>query len=558
MCRIVGFVDYSYQHDYDLDNTSRKMRDTLTHGGPDSAGTYIDKHLSLGHRRLSILDLSSHGHQPMEFENLVITFNGEVYNFKEIRRELQKFGYSFHSDSDTEVILKAYHKWGKDAVHRFRGMFAFGIYNKQDASLVLYRDRMGVKPLYWYFDGQVFMFASELKAFHQHPKFKKELNSDAISLYLQHGYIKAPGTIFQNTYKLEPGHFLIIDENKRIETKRYWDMLSYYDTGFRERDRWLGRSESEIADELEGILQESFDLRMVSDVPVGVFLSGGIDSSLVTALLQKSSATPLKTFTIGFHEKGYNEAEDAKKIASHLGTDHTELYCTPKEAFEIIPKIPDLFDEPMADSSIIPTYLVSQLARKDVKVALSADGGDEVFCGYTRFWYQSERVKRLNKIPFKQGIAALLSGMSPETAFKVYNSLPFLPQYPNFKDKYSKLIDVLKAEGDIATVNKSEQCFIASDLRRLGDYDYMDQYKGLTAFNGDMMSHLMYLDSVTYLPDDILTKVDRATMAVALEGREPLLDHKILEYAAQLPNEGLLLRFLNGLKTTSEASITII
>ncbi|MDM7266234.1 MAG: asparagine synthase (glutamine-hydrolyzing) [Aquificaceae bacterium] len=305
MCRIAGFWDFNYRGDYHIEEVAIAMRDTLSHGGPDDAGIFLEKSkgLALTHRRLSILDLSPTGHQPMEFDNLVIVYNGEVYNFREIRQELEKEGYSFKSTSDTEVVLKAFHRWGLDAVHKFIGMFAFAIWDKKEKMLILCRDRIGVKPLYWYYDNGLFMFSSELKAFHKHPKFRKELNIRALSLYLQYGYITAPYSIFENTYKLRPGHFLIIKESGEIEEIQYWDVKEFYIRGVKEAEKWKKRKEEEIAEELEDILKNSFKLRLVSDVPVGIFLSGGIDSTTVTALLQKETTTPLRTFTIGFYEK---------------------------------------------------------------------------------------------------------------------------------------------------------------------------------------------------------------------------------------------------------------
>ena len=323
------------------------------------------------------------------------TYNGEVYNYQENQKRTLDAGYTFQSDSDTEVILRAFHKWGVDCVKKFRGMWAPAIWDKRDKKLFLCRDRMGVKPLYWYQKDGVFLFASEIKSFHRHPGFRKELNTDAVGLYFKYGYIPAPHCIFNFAHKVEPGSYLIIDNDQAIGHHRYWDIDDDFAKGHKEKGQWLARSEAEVADELETILTDSFKLRMVADVPVGMFLSGGIDSSLVSALLQKEYSTPLKTFTIGFPEKKYNEAEWAKKIARHLGTDHTELYCTPKEAFDVIGSLSDMYDEPFGDSSAIPTFLVSRLARQHVTVALSADGGDEQFCGYPRYL----NVKNMNRIP---------------------------------------------------------------------------------------------------------------------------------------------------------------
>jgi asparagine synthase (glutamine-hydrolysing) len=547
MCRIVGFIDFNFKNSYSLEETITSMRDTLIHGGPDDAGIFIDKDfpVALGHRRLSILDLSPRGHQPMEFENLVITYNGEVYNFREIRKELGKDGYKFISNSDTEVILKAFHRWGFSAVHKFHGMFAFAIWDKKDKKLILCRDRIGVKPLYYYYKDGLFMFASELKAFHKHPKFEKKLNLTGLSLYLKYGYIPAPYSIFENVYKLKPGHFLVLDQKGNIEEFPYWKVEDYFLKGKEEKDKWLNRSEEELAQELEEVLAESFKLRLVSDVPVGMFLSGGIDSSTVCALLSKEGIK-LKTFTIGFYEKEYNEAEYAKKVAEYLGTDHTELYCTSKEAFEIILKLPEIYDEPFGDSSAIPTYLVSRLARAQVKVSLSADGGDEQFCGYNIYRLISERISKLSRIPFSGLLSMVLEFIHPDIALKLYNAFkPVLPKYTNFRDKFAKLRNVLKAEGVIEQYDLAVSYFLEDDLKLLG-IEPLDKKRLKDWFlvdELDILSSMMLLDLKTYLPDDILVKVDRATMSVALEGREPFLDHKIVEWTSQLPVE---FKYKNG------------
>ncbi|KUK09964.1 MAG: Asparagine synthetase [Clostridia bacterium 41_269] len=539
MCRIAGFWDLSYRGTYDLEKTITLMRDTMVHGGPDDAGLYMEKPLglALGHRRLSILDLSPLGHQPMEFENLVIVYNGEVYNFWEIRKELEKEGYAFRSNSDTEVVLKAFHRWGMNAVHRFRGMFAFAIWDRRERRLTLCRDRIGVKPLYWYYRDGLFMFASELKAFHRHPKFEKRINPEGLSLFLQYGYITAPYSIFENTCKLEPGHFLIVERDGTIKKEKYWDVEEFFRKGQQEREMWLKRSEDELSEELEGLLTEAFKLRLVSDVPVGMFLSGGIDSSTVCALLSKEGIK-LKTFTIGFYEKDYNEAEYAKKVAQHLGTDHTELYCTPREAFEVIPKLPELYDEPFGDSSAIPTYLVSRLAKSQVKVSLSADGGDEQFCGYTRYWMVAERIGKISRLPFRGLLSNFLDLISPDLALRLYRTFKFfLPKYTNFRDKYIKLRNVLKASGLMPQYDLAVKYFLKEDLLSLGIDTYRDMLFKAQVDGFDSLSSLMLFDLKTYLPDDILVKVDRATMGVALEGREPFLDHKVVEWTSMLPSD---------------------
>jgi len=545
MCRITGFLDLSYKDDYSLETTILQMRDISIHGGPDDGGIYLEPQngLALGHRRLSILDLSPLGHQPMEFDNLVITYNGEVYNFREIRKELENLGYTFKSNTDTEVVLKAFHKWGIDAVHKFRGMFAFAIWDKKSKKLTLVRDRIGVKPLYWYYKDGLFMFSSELKAFHKHPKFKKELNLEALTLYLQYGYITAPLTIFENTYKLLPGHYLEIDSKGNIKIEPYWEIEKFLLEGLEEREKWIRKSEDELAQELEELLTESFKLRMIADVPVGIFLSGGIDSSLVTALLTKEGYK-LKTFTIGFHEKEYNEAHYAKKVAEYLGTEHTELYCTPKEAFEVIPKLPELYDEPFGDSSAIPTYLVSKLAKSQVKVSLSADGGDEQFCGYTRYIFIVDRIAKLAKIPFKNLLIKTLETIGVNKLYFFYRTFRFiLPKYTNARDKITKLINTLKESEPMNLYDVSLKYFLPQDLGKLLNVNIPTKSQlfkvdgAIYKYKTNPLMLFMYYDLKTYLPDDILVKVDRATMGVSLEGREPFLDHKILEWSLKLPVE---------------------
>ncbi len=553
MCRIVGFWDLKFKDQYDLEKTTTEMRDTLSHGGPDDCGLYVEKEtgFALGHRRLSILDLSPAGRQPMEFDGLVIVYNGEVYNFGEIRKELEKEGYEFFSNTDTEVILKAFHRWGTECVHRFRGMFAFAIWNRHKKELVLCRDRIGVKPLYWYYKDGLFMFASELKAFHKHPEFSKELNFQALSLYLQYAYIPAPFSIFKNTHKVKQGHFLIVKlegNSFGIREIPYWDPVDIYRKGVERRKELERMSEDDMARELEEILTESFKLRLVSDVPVGVFLSGGIDSSTVTAILQKESTSPVKTFTIGFYEKDYNEAEWAKKVAKHLGTDHHELYCTPREAFEIIPKLPEIYDEPFGDSSAIPTYLVSRFAREHVKVALSADGGDEQFYGYTRYWRTENLVKRFNEIPKPLFglISFLVRSVSADTAFRIYQTVNFiLPKYTNFRDKWLKLSNLLEQKTPHRQYDTSLRYFLEEDIFTMGikteGISLMDVFSENTI--KDFKDFMMLFDMKTYLPDDILVKVDRASMSVALEAREPFLDRDILEYTILIPSS---LKYKNG------------
>ncbi len=349
MCGIAGFCDFSKKSSNDI---LKSMTDVLHHRGPDDSGYFWDEseysQIALGHRRLSILDLSAHGHQPMSFEHLDIVFNGEVYNFKEIKKELLELGYDFYSDSDTEVILKSYHQWGIKAVDRFNGMFAITIYDKKTNQLIFIRDRAGVKPFYYYKKDSLILFSSELKSFHKHPNFQKEINKSSLSLYLQFGYIPEPHSIFKNCYKLRAGHYVEIDlKSQNFKEIKYWDVVDFYNKPK------LDISQNEAIERTEELLKSSFEYRMVSDVPVGVFLSGGYDSSVVTAILQSGRSEKLNTFTIGFKEKGFDEAPYAKEVAKYLGTNHTEYYCTQKDALEIIPKLCELYDEPFGDSSAI-------------------------------------------------------------------------------------------------------------------------------------------------------------------------------------------------------------
>jgi asparagine synthase (glutamine-hydrolysing) len=542
MCRISGFWDFNYNGSYDLTAVNTAMRDTLIHGGPDEAGLFEEKThgMALAHRRLSIIDLSSLGRQPMTFENFIITYNGEIYNFAEVRKELEEAGYTFQSQSDTEVILKSFHHWGRECANKFRGMWAFAIWDKNKEELILCRDRMGVKPLYWYFHDGLFLFASELKAFHKHPRFKKELNPLGVDLFFQYSFIPAPHCIFNHAFKLEPATYLTISKTCEIKKYKYWDIDTFFAKGYQEKEKWLNRPEDEIASELEGILTEGFKLRMVADVPVGMFLSGGIDSSLVTALLQKEYSTPLKTFTIGFHEKKFNEANWAKKVANHLGTDHTELYCTPKDAFEVIAKLPEMYDEPFGDSSAIPTFLVSRLAREQVKVVLSADGGDEQFCGYPRY-LNMEKLDRI-PAPLRKTVSTLLQMVPPAAAASIYKTLKFaLKDFKNFEDKYSKVRDVLKQKDSPARFDVTKSYFLKKDRKDLGLT--APERTAMPGNTYDVITKLMLVDLKSQLIDDMLTKVDRASMSLGLENREPLLDNKILEYSSQMPID---LKYKNG------------
>ena len=435
MCGIAGYIDFGRKT---ADGVLHKMTNILQHRGPDGDGHYIYKTdaaiVGLGHRRLSIIDLSAAASQPMQYKNLYVIFNGEIYNYNEIRDELIQKGHEFIRHSDTEVILHAYEEWGKDCLQKFTGMFVFILLDTEKQTVFCARDRAGVKPLHWYFHNDLFLFGSELKAFHQHPDFKKELNRDAVAAFMQFGYVPTPHSIFKHTHKLQPGHTLSVDlRSKEIKIEKYWDVIDYYNKPK------LNISLPDAITETEKILEKAFQYRMVADVPVGVFLSGGYDSTCVTALLQKNSSAKINTFTIGVHDKGLNEAPFAKATAAHLGTNHTEYYCTTKEALEIVPELPFYYDEPFADSSAIPTTLVSRLARQKVTVALSADAGDEVFAGYNKYDYVARVKNKIDKVPapMRKGMAALMKQIPA-------HRIPYFNRKPLFTTRYKKIMHLLK------------------------------------------------------------------------------------------------------------------
>jgi asparagine synthase (glutamine-hydrolysing) len=536
MCRIAGLIDFSDQHStVEWQETLISMRDSLSYGGPDSSGYFKDeqKQLHLGHRRLSIIDLSAGGEQPMFYKNFVIIFNGEIYNYKEIAAELIDLGHELKSNSDTEVILHAFEAWGKEAVHRFRGMFAFAIWDRSKKKLLLCRDRLGVKPLYWYWKEGVFMFASELKAFHQYQYFDKTIDQQAVSLYLQQGYIPAPHSIYQYAKKLEAGSFLEIDADKNIEFSKYWDVEEIY-----QQSEKSVKSESELIDELENLLKESFQLRMVADVPVGMFLSGGVDSTLVAAILQKNAASKIKTFTIGFEDKEYNEAHHARNVADYLGTEHHELVCTMHDFEEVIQMLPEIYDEPFADDSSIPTYLLSKMTSNEVKVSLSADGGDELFGGYTKYEIAKNFYPRIKGFPKPLKIlASKISGsIDPYWLEKNAAYFPVLNRYKNISNKFPKFRNALLSKDLVDFFNRSSTHIGTLELSKLLGNNKTRFETDIQVESDRIISFLGMIDIKTYLEGDILTKVDRATMQVALEGREPFLDHKLVEFAMSLPD----------------------
>ncbi len=534
MCGIAGFIDFNH---HSTAQTLIKMTDALAHRGPDDKGYKIweapQYSVGFGHRRLSIIDVSPLGHQPMYSTDgrWAIVFNGEVYNYKEIQSELKDLGYVFTSNSDTEVIIQAVDCWGLAAVHRFIGMFAFVMYDTKNNKIHCVRDRAGVKPFYYYWKDNLFLFGSELKAFHEHPDFQKEIDMDAVALYFYYLYVPAPHSIFKNTFKLLSGHSLTLDLNtKKIDIQKYWDVYDYY------AKPPLVISKQDAMAETKRLLKSACEYRMVADVPVGIFLSGGYDSGITTALLQQDRTEKLKTFTIGYENKEFTETTEARQVAKHLGTDHTEYLCKAEEAFDILENLSFFYDEPLGDGSSVPTTLVSRLARQSVTVALSADGGDETFAGYTRYAYLAKQQALFKYIPDSVAklTASALSHVNP-------NKIPLLNRAYNINSRYEKVINLLNN----SSLENAYKLFLAyfseKDVHALlkKSFTFKQTVVDTLPPNGhgnDPIQAMLAMEYKSYMVDIILAKVDRATMSTSLEGREPLLDHRIIEFAAQLPS----------------------
>ncbi|HEY3198784.1 MAG TPA: asparagine synthase (glutamine-hydrolyzing) [Nitrospirales bacterium] len=547
MCGIAGALQLGVNEE-EWQSHLTSMSRVLVHRGPDEGGMWFDVPTGIGfaHRRLSIIDLSPAGNQPMQSAcgRYVVTYNGEIYNFRLLRLELEGLGQKFRGHSDTEVLLAAVSQWGLEkAVDRFNGMFAFALWDREAQSLHLCRDRIGEKPLYYGWMGRTFLFASELKALLTHPACKSEVDRNALALYLRHSYIPTPYSVYKGISKLPAGTMLTITaRGPHIEPTpvAYWSAKEVAERGV--LDMFAG-SEEDAAVQLDALLMDAVKLRMVSDVPLGAFLSGGIDSSTVVALMQAQSAQPVKTFSIGFHEDSYNEAVDAKAVARHLGTEHTELYVTSEEARAVIPYLPQLYDEPFSDCSQIGTFLVSKLARRQVTVALSGDGGDELFAGYNRYFWAESIWNRMNRLPMavRNAAAAALTFMSADTwntGFDVVRAmLPRAFRVQQAGDKLHKLAGVLSAEDQAALYRQLVSHWTIPAAVVLGASEPMTILSDRTRWSHleDFRQQMMFVDTVTYLPDDILVKVDRASMGVGLEARVPLLDHRVLEFAWRVP-----------------------
>lgn len=533
MCGIVGFIDKTEKIEI-LDD----MLKVQAYRGPDDSGVFFDKKtgVHLGHNRLSIQDLSSHGKQPFisECSNYIIAFNGEVYNFKAIKIELEELGYKFISNSDTEVILYSYKEWGMLCLDKFIGMFAFSILDKLKNKLILVRDRAGVKPLYYYTEENQFMFSSEIKSFHKHVSFKKEQNLNVLPYFFQFGYIPAPFTIFKSCYKLEAGHYLEFDiANSTFKIKKYWDVNDFY---LKEKTQ---DNEKEVLQSIENILDDAIALRMISDVPVGVFLSGGYDSSLVAAILAKKQGKHINTFTIGFNNENYNEAKHAKCIAEYLGTNHIEYYMNDSDMLDLVESLPYFYDEPFGDSSALPTMIVSKIAKQSVTVALSADGGDEVFCGYSKYFFLNKVQNIFSNNSKKQFLKLVLNLLSEHSIEFINNKLPKNFKQTNIKDKYRKFKRAINSDTLEEMFENASSYVDKNQVRKI--LKVKKENKVFSKWNKieelDFLNQMMAIDYKLFMKDDVLTKVDRATMSVSLEGREPLLDHRIIEYLAQVPSE---------------------
>lgn len=533
MCGLTGFWDRSRKFSAEEQLVSlRRMTGTLHHRGPDDRGDWLDPRqgIGLGHTRLSIIDLSPLGHQPMQSScgRFWIVFNGEIYNHGDLRTQLESQSHTFRGHSDTETLLAGIADWGlKRTIEQCIGMFAIAVWDTRQRTLSLVRDRLGIKPMYYGWSGDTFLFGSELKSLRAHPSFQPDIDRSSLALFMRYGYVPAPNSIYRGIHKLPPGTILTLKEDgpRTPPPEAFWSLRAVAEHGVQHPFRGTF---DEAVEQLESVLTDSIRLRMIADVPLGAFLSGGIDSSTVVALMQRQSSRPVKTFTIGFTEQEYNEAAYAQKVAKHLGTEHTEQYVTPKEALDVIPNLPAMYDEPFADSSQIPTFLVSALARKHVTVSLSGDGGDELFCGYNRYFdaFAYASFHQVLPKPVRRLGGSMLQTMSQRApAGLVAKVLRGGARVLNDDGPEARYIRCLGHWHDEPALVK--------DVR--WPATLLESPESWPKF--PPQERWMALDAVTYLPDDILTKVDRASMYVALEARVPVLDHRVVEFAWSLPHQ---------------------
>jgi asparagine synthase (glutamine-hydrolysing) len=555
MCGFAGFLTNNTNLLPIAELIANKMAKTIEHRGPNDSGVWIDNNsgVVLAHRRLSIVDLSPAGHQPMTSKSgrFILVFNGEIYNHLELRGELDAISSlgtaikdkDWKGYSDTETLLAGFEKWGIEVtLQKAVGMFAFSLWDKSEKLLTIARDRFGEKPLYYGFQKNSFLFGSELKALKVHPDFANEIDRDALCLLMRYCYIPAPYSIYKGIKKLLPGTYLQlclgdVDNDNLQNPKAYWRMEDVVAKGL--ANPFKG-DESEAACDLETQLKQSIGLQMAADVPLGAFLSGGVDSSTIVALMQSQSSKKVKTFSIGFNEVGYNEADYAKAVAMHLGTEHTELYVSAASAIEVIPLMSKIYDEPFADSSQIPTFLISQLAKQHVTVSLSGDAGDELFCGYNRYLL-ADTWKKIDQIPFflRKTAGHLITTLSPTTWDHIFDKVGKIKKIPsNMGQKLEKLANRLEKIDEVnslyyslvSEIDQPEQIVI-----RGTEPETWLTKTGINHIHSDAKQHMMFLDTMTYLSDDILVKVDRAAMANSLETRVPFLDHRVVELAWSLP-----------------------
>ncbi|WP_394142696.1 asparagine synthase (glutamine-hydrolyzing) [Burkholderia multivorans] len=551
MCGIDGFLNSVAFDEETARGTLARMTASLAHRGPDAQGLWVDPAagIALGHRRLAIVDLSVHGRQPMASAcgRYVMVFNGEIYNHRELRAQLERVGRApaWRGHSDTEVLLAAFAAWGVDAtLRRATGMFALALWNRESRVLTLARDRIGEKPLYYGRIGDALVFASELKALRAYPGFDGEIDRDALCLYLRHSAVPAPHTIYRGIRKLPPGSWIQFEhaqDTPRIRT--YWALEHAIDAGHHEP--FVGTA-AEAVDRLDTVLRQAVARQMEADVPLGAFLSGGVDSSAIVALMQAQSAAPVDTFTIGFHEAGYDEAGYAKAVARHLGTRHTELYVTADHALDVVPKLPAIYDEPFSDASQIPTFLVAELTRRHVKVSLSGDGGDELFGGYTRYFLTPRLWRKLHRVPaaVRTRIAGALHALRPDHADQLaavaqgaWGAGELRESPTRIGDRLHKLGHVMTADSRIGLYRLLMSSVHHPERIALAGHEPPTPLDTVSAWPAHLSfaEQAMAIDTLTYLPTDILTKVDRAAMAVSLETRMPFLDHHVVEFAWRLP-----------------------
>lgn len=530
MCGIIGLWLNDGVSEDKLAAMLQGMTQTLIHRGPDDEGFWLDPEVGIGfgQRRLSIQDTSPAGHQPMISSNgeWIIVYNGETYSHRELIPLLQQKGITLRGHSDTEVMLESIATLGlKETIQHLIGMFALALWNRREKKLYLICDRVGIKPLYWAKLPNGIAFASELKAFRALPNFSCELNTQAEAVYFRFGYIPAPLSIYKQAHKLEPGTIVTFDSMTSMEQEAYWSLHNIVHQPIRSFP-----SEQAATDELEDLLSDAVGRRLLSDVPLGAFLSGGVDSSLVVALMQKQTQRPVKTFTIGFAENDYNEAPYAQAVAQFLKTDHTELYMSSRQAMNVIPNLAGMYDEPFADPSQIPTYLVSSLARGQVTVALSGDGGDELFAGYNRYHWTNKIWNYSQYLPFRSRVSEKILQTPTQKWHTLQKFLPFLPA--RFGERLQRLASLLNKESPQAIYRALLTPGLSPDEIGLTEDDFPASYQEVL---GDPLSTFQFIDMLTYLPGDILTKLDRASMAVSLETRVPLLDHRVVGWAWQLP-----------------------